>query len=54
MEKLLPWTKENRGLALGNGAVYLTILLIPFLGLLLASALAVFAATKSVIETQSS
>lgn len=39
MEELLSWTKENRGLALGNGAVYLTILLIPFLGLLLASAL---------------
>ena len=54
MEKLLSWTKENRGLALGNGAVYLTILLIPFLGLLLASSLAVFAATKSVIEFQSS
>lgn len=52
MEELLSWTKENRGLALGNGAVYLTILLIPFLGLLLASSLSVFAATKSVVESQ--
>lgn len=49
-EELIPWTKANRGLALGNGAVYLTVLLIPFIGLLLASSLSVFAATKSVWE----
>lgn len=50
--ELIPWTKANRGLALGNGAVYLTILLIPFLGLLLASALSTFAASKSVLEME--
>lgn len=52
LEELVPWTKMNRGIALGNGAVYLTILLIPFLGLLLSSPLAIFAATKSVFELE--
>ena len=45
------WIGTNRGLALGNGAMYFTILLIPFLGLLIAPVITTAAGTLSVVDT---
>jgi CysZ protein len=46
------WVKSNRGLALGNGAIYFTLLLIPFIGIFIAPMLTTAAATISVLDQQ--
>jgi CysZ protein len=47
---MLVWTKKNRGLPLGNGFVYITLISIPFFGILLAPVAATGAGTISVLD----
>ena len=44
------WMLRNRGLALGNGAIYFTLLFIPVLGLLAAPVLTTAAGTLSTLD----
>jgi CysZ protein len=44
------WIRKNRGLALGNGAVYFTLLLIPVVGLFLAPVFSTAAASIGVAD----
>jgi CysZ protein len=46
----LQFVRKNRGLAIGNGIVFLLFLLIPVIGVLLVLPLSVTAASKTTIE----
>ncbi len=50
MKDSVRFVRANRGLAIGNGIVFLFMLMIPILGLLIAPPLAVVAATVGVVE----
>lgn len=50
-KKSLQFVNENKGLAIGNGAIFLVFLFIPFLGVILALPLSVTAASIRTIET---
>jgi CysZ protein len=47
----LQFVRKNRGLAIGNGVVFLLFLLIPVIGVILVLPLSVTAASKTTIET---
>jgi len=53
LKQSIMYVKQNRGLAIGNGAGFILLLLIPVLGLFLAPVMATVAATKSAIEARS-
>jgi CysZ protein len=44
------FVRQNRGLAIGNGAIFLVLMMIPFLGWFLAPAYATIAGTIAVLE----
>lgn len=46
------FTRKHRGLAIGNGFIFSMILLIPFLGVIIAPILSVVAATLAVLEVK--
>jgi len=46
----IAFVKKNRGLAIGNGIVFMLILLIPFLGVILVFPFSVVSATKVTIR----
>ncbi len=50
VRETVPFVRRYRGLAIGNGTVFLVILFIPILGLLLAPALATCASTLEVLK----
>ena len=47
------FARKNRGIVIGNGAGFMLLLLIPFLGLFLAPVLSTIAATKTALSTRS-
>ena len=52
LKQSIRYVRRHRGLAIGNGAGFLLLLLIPILGLFLAPVLSTVAATKSAIEAR--
>lgn len=52
IKQSVAYVKRNRGMAIGNGAGFLLLLLIPVLGLFLAPVMSTIAATKSAIEAR--
>jgi CysZ protein len=46
----IAFIRDNRGLAIGNGLVFIVMLMIPIFGLLLAPPLAVIAATIGTVR----
>ncbi|MEM9548865.1 MAG: EI24 domain-containing protein [Bacteroidota bacterium] len=46
------YIRQNRGLAIGNGAGFMLLLLVPVVGLFLAPVMATVAATKSALEAR--
>jgi len=53
LKQSIRYVKQNRGLAIGNGAGFMLLLLVPVLGLFLAPVMATVAATKSAIAARS-
>lgn len=53
LKQSIRYVQKHRGLAIGNGAGFMLLLLIPFFGLFLAPVMATVAATKSAIAARS-
>lgn len=52
LKQSISYVKRNRGMAIGNGAGFMLLLLIPVLGLFLAPVMSTVAATKSAITAR--
>jgi len=52
LKQSIAYVKRNRGMAIGNGAGFMLLLLIPVLGLFLAPVMSTVAATKSAIASR--
>lgn len=52
IKQSVAYVKKNRGMAIGNGAGFLLLLLIPVLGLFLAPVMSTIAATKSAVRAR--